>query len=224
MSCLVKDNNHYVVHGWMINQLGLRNNELKVYAIIYGFSQTPDTEYNGSLQYLADWCACSKQCIVNCLHSLIEKGCIIKTDMLKNGVKFCSYKANLGYTNNLYGIQKSCIGGIQKSLTNNIDIDIIEKENTKEKHTYGEFKHVSLTDDEYQKLNSDYGSAFTEKIIKFLDEYIEEKAYKSRSHYLAIKRWVVGAVKEKEPKSKEFQKHEYKREVLTEQETPLEMF
>ena len=35
-------------------------------------------------------------------------------------------------------------------------------------------------------------------------EYIEEKGYKSKSHNLAIRRWVLDAVKKKEPKKEDF--------------------
>lgn len=61
------------------------------------------------------------------------------------------------------------------------------------KHKHGEYKHVLLTDKEYQKLCEEYGEQATQDIIAYLDEYIEEKSYKSKSHYLAIKRWVVNA-------------------------------
>lgn len=40
----------------------------------------------------------------------------------------------------------------------------------------------------------------TQKAITFLDEHIEMKGYKAKSHYLAIRKWVVDAVKEKERK------------------------
>ena len=66
------------------------------------------------------------------------------------------------------------------------------------KNEYGEFKHVKLTDEEYAKLVKKHGAEKAAVIIKYLDEYIEEKpAYKSQSHYLAISRWVVDAVNEK---------------------------
>lgn len=63
------------------------------------------------------------------------------------------------------------------------------------KHKYGEYQHVMLTDEEHKKLSDELGDRDTTKCIRFLDEYIEEKGYKSKSHYLAIKRWVVDAVK-----------------------------
>ena len=82
-----------------------------------------------------------------------------------------------------------------------IDIDKdIDKEKNKEiekkaKHKYGEYKNVLLTDDEYQKLFNEYSNA--DELITYLDEYIEMKGYKAKSHYLAIRKWVVDAVKRK---------------------------
>jgi hypothetical protein len=72
-----------------------------------------------------------------------------------------------------------------------------EKKNTKpEKRKYGEFKRVLLTDTEFETLENDFGTEMRYQAIKFLDEYIEEKEYKSKSHYLAIRRWVIDAVRE----------------------------
>ena len=68
------------------------------------------------------------------------------------------------------------------------------------KHKHGEFQNVLLTDDEFQRLVDDFGSDLIEKTIAFFDAYIEEKGYKSKSHNLAIRRWVIQAVKDREGK------------------------
>ena len=68
------------------------------------------------------------------------------------------------------------------------------------KHKYGEYKHVLLTDEEKEKLYTEYGQHLTDSCITFLDEYIEMKGYKAKSHYLAIRKWVVDAVKERDRK------------------------
>lgn len=68
------------------------------------------------------------------------------------------------------------------------------------KHKYGEYSHVLLTDNEYSNLANSFGIELRDKAIKFLDEYIEDKGYKSKSHNMAIRRWVIDAVKEKEKK------------------------
>ena len=72
------------------------------------------------------------------------------------------------------------------------------------KHKHGEFQKVLLTDPEFKKLADDFGSDLRDKAISFLDAYIEEKGYKSKSHNLAIRRWVIDAVKENEAKPKRY--------------------
>lgn len=67
------------------------------------------------------------------------------------------------------------------------------------KHKYGEYKNVLLKDEELQKLKDKYEN--WEELIKYLDEYIEMKGYKAKSHYLCIKKWVVDAVKRQSLKS-----------------------
>lgn len=84
------------------------------------------------------------------------------------------------------------------------------------KHKYGRFKNVLLKDQELQSLEEEFDNV--EELINFLDEYIEMKGYKAKSHYLAIKKWVVDAVSEskirKEKANKvfknNFEKREYK--------------
>lgn len=62
------------------------------------------------------------------------------------------------------------------------------------KHKYGKYKHVLLKDQELQTLKEDFSN--WEELIDFLDEYIEMKGYKAKSHYLCIRKWVVDAVKQ----------------------------
>ena len=99
-------------------------------------------------------------------------------------------------------IQQSLIPPIQQSLTNNISLNNKEDNlvDIKEiKRKYGEYQNVKLTEKEYQSLISEYGSS-TDEIITYLDEYIEMKGTKYKSCYLAIRKWVANAVKEKSNK------------------------
>lgn len=68
------------------------------------------------------------------------------------------------------------------------------------KHKYGEFQNVLLTDAEYKKLSNEYGEMLLDEAVTFLDEYIGEKGYKSKSHNLAIRRWVIEAVQDRKKK------------------------
>lgn len=125
----VNRDNYIALQGWMLTDLGLKGNELIIYACIYGFSQAEDQVFSGSLQYLADWTNSTKQSVTKCLKSLVEKGYLIKADKVINGVKFCEYhttKFNGVYNYVVQGMQQSCIGGMQQSCTNNLDIDTLE--------------------------------------------------------------------------------------------------
>lgn len=79
-----------------------------------------------------------------------------------------------------------------------------DKEGDKEeKNIYGEYKHVRLTDTEFNRLMNEYGETETLEAIKYLDEYIEMKGYKAKSHYLCIKKWVFDAIKRDKPKKEQ---------------------
>ena len=71
------------------------------------------------------------------------------------------------------------------------------KKEKEPKETYGENGNVKLTVKERERLIKDYGSEKTEAAIEYLDGYIADKGYKSKSNYQAIRRWVMDAIKEK---------------------------
>lgn len=85
--------------------------------------------------------------------------------------------------------------------SNKEDESVREEEIKKQKHKYGEYKHILLTDEELEKLNTEFGEEETQKAITYLDEYIEMKGAKYKSHYMAMRKWVFSAVKEKEQKT-----------------------
>lgn len=118
----VSRENFIVIQGWMLTDLKLKGNEIIVYACIYGFSQAEGHAFSGSLRYLADWTNSTKQGVMKSLKSLIEKGHIIKTVNVVNGVRFCEYRA----TKSMGGMQQNTVGGMQQSCPNNIDIYNLE--------------------------------------------------------------------------------------------------
>ena len=84
--------------GWYItiqqemrDVLGLKGNELLVFAFINGYSQDGQGCYYGSLAHLQEVCGiASRQTAIAVLKSLCEKGYIIKTEQL-HPVKMVSY-------------------------------------------------------------------------------------------------------------------------------------
>lgn len=70
------------------------------------------------------------------------------------------------------------------------------------KEIFGEYRNVRLTQKEKEKLEQEFGVVKTDKAIRYLDEYIEEKHYKSASHYLALRRWVFNAIDERDSRGR----------------------
>lgn len=78
-----------------------------------------------------------------------------------------------------------------------------EYENDKDKkkvkkstHKYGAFSHVRLTDEEYNKLISDYGEEETKQAIQKVDEYCEETGKRYKNYSLVLRRWGYKAIRE----------------------------
>ena len=112
---MIKDENFYVVQGWMINKLNLKSTELQIFAMIYGFTQDGKSEFKGSLSYIQDWTGVSRPTVIATLNSLINKGLIIKTTF-ENG-ETNSYR--------VAGSKESLLGGSKESLHyNNTDNNI----------------------------------------------------------------------------------------------------
>lgn len=141
----IRDDNFFMVSGWMLNRLGLKGAALQIFAIIYGFSQDGESCFTGSLQYLSDFTNASKPTVIKALKELVDRSFVIKIENEMNGVKFNKYKANLLVVKNLNGgsqetlpggSKESLLGGSKVSLPNNKDINnksiISNKEKVKE--------------------------------------------------------------------------------------------
>ncbi len=90
----VRKNGFFVIRSFMIDDLGLRGNELLVYAIIHGFSQDENQYFTGSLNYLTAWTGgTDKKTIIRALNCLIEKGLLEKEEVINNNIKYCRYKS-----------------------------------------------------------------------------------------------------------------------------------
>ena len=104
--------------------------------------------------------------------------------------------SNSNYNSNIYNNASNKEKGVEKET----------------KHKFGEYQNVLLKDSEFEKLKQDYGEEGTNKAITFLDEYIEIKGYKAKSHNLALRKWVFNAVKEQEQRERRVQEKEPKKD------------
>lgn len=115
--------------GWYItiqqemrDQLGLKGNELIVFAFINGYSQEGQGCYYGSLANLQRVCGiASRQTAIDVLKSLMAKGYIVKTEQILNGVKVVSYSVSpiIGQ-----GVQKMDMGCPESGHNKKGDINI----------------------------------------------------------------------------------------------------
>ena len=178
----IKNENYIVIQGFMVNELNLKGNELLIYAIIYGFSQLESQEFNGTLQYLADWCNSTKQGVLKALKSLIDKGLIEKKENKINNISFILYhttkfntiKQSLTGDETKFngGIKQSLTGGVKQSLINdNIDINNINNninnniiDNINEE-TNKEAVEITILSEE-EKMFEEFWNLYPKKIAK----------------------------------------------------------
>ncbi len=152
----------------------------------------------------------------------------IKPQIVANSERYENGKRGGRPKKETNGFQKEKTSGFESEKPNkneNENVNVNENENDNNiasedksssatakasKHKYGKYKHVLLKDEELQSLKKEYPN--WEELINYLDEYIEMKGYKAKSHYLCVKKWVVDAVKRQGGKSKKasnFEQREY---------------
>lgn len=66
-----------------------------------------------------------------------------------------------------------------------------KKEQRAPRQTYGEYCHVRLTEEEFNRLCNDYGETDTLKAIKILDEYCQESGKTYKDYNLTLRRWPI---------------------------------
>ena len=125
-----KIDNYITIPGFAIVELGLSGNELLCYSLIFGFTQDRETEFRGSLNYVASALNVTKQNAKKIIDRLIDRGLIEKREIFFSGVKFCHYVANRhGVAETATGSYQNNNRGVAETATNNnkdISIDNIE--------------------------------------------------------------------------------------------------
>lgn len=156
---LVDDKDFFVIHGWMVNKLDLRGCEKDVFAVVFGYCKSKETEnsfFYGTLRYLQEFTGYGRSTVIDALKSLCGKEFLIKHSEYKNNVLFNKYSLNrkvidmyLASTGELktnrfnhkfpsqkqekMGGTETEWGGGTVSVPNNIDIYNIEKEEENKK-------------------------------------------------------------------------------------------
>lgn len=84
----IRDENYVLIQGWMRTEMGLSGAALMVYATIYGFSQTGNCYYSGSIDYLAEWAGVKRRQVISILKDLTESGYIEKNEVGYNRFRY----------------------------------------------------------------------------------------------------------------------------------------
>lgn len=84
----INDENYILIQGWMRSEMGLSGAALLVYATIYGFSQTGNCYYSGSIDYLTEWAGVQRRQVMRILKELTESGYIEKTESGYNRFRY----------------------------------------------------------------------------------------------------------------------------------------
>ena len=187
----VTDKNYIVIQSFMVSELGLKGNELLIYAIIFGFSQTTGQAFHGSLTYLESWINSTRHTVISSLKSLVEKGLIEKEEQTINGVKYCSYrvknstdeaqevvqKFHGGSAKIAQGVVQNLHGGSAKIAPNNILYNIVD----------------NIVDNNIVENAEKYDM----KVITEIVDYLNEKAHKKyRSNNKTTIRHINARLKE----------------------------
>ena len=167
----LKDDNNIQIYGWMTTKLKLKGNELLIYAVIYSFSRNDNGNgvFNASTAYLCEWTNSSRQSIIDCLNSLLNKKFIIKIEDNSRKKKPNVYKIN----ENIF--DKTCKESLQEHVKK---VDKTCKESLQE--------HVKKVDKTCKEslhnnniINTKYNTtnniaAAKEKLQRFLDDDFKE--------------------------------------------------
>ena len=170
---MIDDKIYFSVQAWMVTKLGLKGCERDVYAIIYGYSQDGESDYHGSLGYLAELTGYSKNSICTALKSLTEKELILKTEKEINNIKFCRYQINRD------SIQVTCMPIQATCINNKQDNKTEENKKVVSKDTTTEFqfgKQKPKKDNLYTKcvtLIDSYDFSLWGNIRNLLIEYLQ---------------------------------------------------
>ena len=185
----VKPENYIVIQGFMLTDLHLKGAELLVYATIYGFCQTEEQYFTGSLQYLSEWTNCTVRGVSKCITGLTEKGLIsvvldekgkrcgftvsrtdeqssaIEQSSANIGTKFREDRNKVPTQQEQSSIkQEQSSEKQEQSSTDNIDNIVYYNNNNKR----------ACTSDVYTRYENLIGNLISENIVNSIDTYIAD--------------------------------------------------
>ena len=187
----VTDKNYIVIQSFMVSELGLKGNELLIYAIIFGFSQTTGQAFHGSLTYLESWTNSTRHTVISSLKSLVEKGLIEKEEQTINGVKYCSYRVK-NSTDEAQEVVQKLHGGSAK-----IAQEVVQKLHGGSAKIAPNNILYNIVDNIVDNNIVENAEKYDMKVITEIVDYLNEKAHKNyRSNNKTTIRHINARLKE----------------------------
>ena len=187
----ITDKNYIVIQSFMVSDLKLKGNELLIYAIIFGFSQTTGQAFHGSLSYLESWTNSTRHTVISSLKSLVEKGLIEKEEQTINGVKYCSYRAKTS-TDEAQEVVQKLHGGSAK-----IAQEVVQKLHRGSAKIAPNNILYNIVDNIVDNNIVENAEKYDMKVITEIVDYLNEKAHKKyRSNNKTTVRHINARLKE----------------------------
>ncbi len=208
----------YIIHSFMTQRLKLRVSELRIFAIIYSFTNGKGGFYFGTLGYLAKAAAVSQSTVKRALVKLLEKGYIEKCEI--NGIQ--GYKSCVSEREATEDMPDSKsdeakAAEAEAKFTASPEKDYCEKRESAlpaphvledldikiesilardvkrpkfEFYQFGKNGLVSMTAEQYKQLLKLVSQEQLSVYIRRLEMLMENKGYRTFSPYKTIKGWI----------------------------------
>jgi hypothetical protein len=193
---------YIVIQEWM-QELDLNASELLAFALIWGFSQDGESDFHGSVSYVAGWCKVKERQANEILRKLTEKGYITKQENPGHPNHYTVTPAKIADLQKLHTTPAiiayptpAIIADDNKVVDNKRDNkDIQSLPRTREDlNAYGEF--VRMSAENYARLVTRFGADDAARLCEILDAYLAKKPNAYRDHYRAALGWPVQRLQE----------------------------
>ena len=174
----MQSNNYIVIQGWMCNELGLKGNELLIFAMIHGFSQDGVSKYYGGRKYIADTFNISLPTVDKALQGLLDKEYIVK-HISGDYINPDSYWSNLDVVKKLYeGSKETLHGGSKETLLNKTS------KQTKSKKENNNSSKEELHSQEFQfgKQSKPKKANLYTKCVDMINDFTDNEMIRSDLH------------------------------------------
>ena len=166
------------------------------------------------------WCKYNWTSSPKVKKSIVDALMHIKTIEFRNYVGKCYDSmdtVSVGYTypmDTSFSLVSDSLYSVSDSLVS--DAKNEEKEKPV-RHEYGEYKHILLTDDQYNRLVSDYGEKAVIEGIRKVDEYCQEHGKTYKDYNLTLRKWGIKAPKIVKPAETKIKEKEEEPELTDEE-------